>query len=85
MVAVVILSVAVALAGCRDTNETRRLDTAAEQDSMPNPSAVKCLEDGYAIEPVLTHGVPTMSYCVDHKSGQKCESWAYFRGVCGLP
>jgi putative hemolysin len=64
--------------GVATTGKNVQGDNAA----LPNPSTRKCLEDGYEIETVEVHGVPSVQYCVDRKTGLKCEAWAYFRGEC---
>lgn len=80
-----ILAITVMLSGCNDMRGADRSETASGSSALPNPADVRCVEDGYQIENVLTHGVPTSSYCVDEKSGQRCEAWSYFRGECKLP
>lgn len=77
------LALTVMLLGC--DNGVDGTETTAGASALPNPADVNCVEAGYQIENVLTHGVPTSSYCVDEKSGQRCEAWAYFRGECQLP
>lgn len=77
------LALTVMLFGC--DNGSDGTETTPGASALPNPADVKCVEEGYQIEKVLTHGVPTSSYCVDEKSGQQCEAWAYFRGECQLP
>jgi putative hemolysin len=71
------------LGGC--ASSISHAETPRALQGMPNPSVKKCLEDGYQIEHILTHGIPTGSYCVDAQSGKKCEAWAYFHGECRLP
>jgi len=53
--------------------------------ALPNPAAVKCLADGYRLAPIYENGVPVGSWCVDPKSGARCDSWEYYRGECALP
>lgn len=77
------VAIAVMLFGCNDMADNSK--PAPGIQALPNPADVRCVEEGYQIENVLTHGVPTSSYCVDEKSGQKYEAWAYFRGECKLP
>lgn len=52
---------------------------------MANPAVIKCLQDGWRTEPLLTNGAPTDTLCIDPISGQRCEAWAYFRGDCQAP
>ncbi len=59
-------------------------DPVAERTSIPNPAARKCLDDGYRLVAVKENGVPRWHFCIDSKSGKKCEVWAYFRGECRL-
>lgn len=80
-----IVSIAVALAGCDVVDEGDHTPGTPGAASRPNPAAVRCTEDGYQVEVVLTHGAPTGSNCVEPQSGQKCETWAYFHGECELP
>lgn len=49
---------------------------------LPNPAVAKCIADGWQTEPVLNQGVPSGTICIDPKSAQRCEAWAYFRGEC---
>ena len=77
------MAIGVMLSGCNDMADNS--NPALGPHALPNPADVRCVEAGYQIENVSTHGVPTSSYCVDEKSGQKCEAWAYFRGECKLP
>lgn len=49
-----------------------------------NPSAEKCLADGYRLEARLENGVPSDYDCVDSRAGRRCDAWAYFRGECRL-
>lgn len=79
------LAMAVMLFGCNEMNRIDEAEPTPGTSALPNPAVVRCVEAGYQIESVLTHGVPTSSYCVDEKSGQRCEAWAYFRGECKLP
>ena len=51
---------------------------------LPNPADRKCVEDGHRVEPIYRNGLPVESYCVDERTGTKCESWAYYRGECGF-
>ena len=59
--------------------------SASDTSGMLNPAAVKCIEDGYEIEDILTRGVPTGAWCVEPQTGERCEIWAYFRSECVLP
>ena len=51
---------------------------------LANPAATKCIEDGYALEPIIEHGVSRGYFCVNRETGRKCEIWSYFRGECDL-
>ena len=74
----------VILDGCAPGSgvSTTGRSTKDEHTALPNPSTQRCLDDGYEIETVEVYGVPTMEYCIDRKTGLKCEAWAYFRGEC---
>ena|SRR5215470_15626795 len=69
-------------AGCGGPRSTAQAQTSHAQ--VPNPAARRCVEDGYALEPVLADGVPIDHDCVDPSSGRRCEVWSYLRGECRL-
>ena len=52
--------------------------------NVKNPAAVKCINDGYEVQPVKEYGVPIKYLCVNKDTGIKCELWSYFRGECDL-
>jgi putative hemolysin len=51
---------------------------------LANPAAVKCIRDGYELKPIEENGVSKGYFCVNKKTGMKCEIWSYFRGECDL-
>ncbi len=55
-----------------------------DRPAMANPAAVKCVNDGYKLVPVIKNGVPVESFCVNPENGKECEVWKYFRGECVL-
>lgn len=57
-------------------------ETQAVFRTLPNPAAVKCVDDGFRLEPVIKNGVTVGYHCVDPKTGRECEVWDYFRGDC---
>lgn len=52
--------------------------------AMANPAAVKCVQDGYLLEPVVENGVSVGHLCVNPRTGLQCEIWKYFRNECAL-
>jgi len=72
-------------AACSDREHAPAPHRQVERAQIPNPAARKCLEDGYALEPVRdADGVPVDHHCVDATTGKRCEVWEYFRGECRL-
>lgn len=69
--------------GCRGASLGS--DAKPSQPDMTNPASMKCVADGYRLEPTYDNGVPTANWCVDTKTGSRCEEWEYFRGTCSLP
>jgi putative hemolysin len=51
---------------------------------LANPAAVKCVKDGYELEPIEENGISRGYFCVNKETGIKCEVWSYFRGECDL-
>jgi putative hemolysin len=52
---------------------------------LANPASRKCVQDGYALQPVMgQEGVVSDYNCVDRKTGKSCPEWDYFRGTCTL-
>lgn len=76
------LLVVAACVGC--TTTAVESGAKGSTPALPNPGAVKCLADGYRLEPIYENGVPVGSWCIDPKSGTRCDSWEYFRGECVL-
>ncbi len=76
------LLVVAACVGC--TTTTVDAGAKGSAPALPNPAAVKCLADGYQLVPIYENGVPVGSWCVDPKSGARCDSWEYYRGECAL-
>jgi len=58
--------------------------TAPVKEGLANPAAAKCIRDGYELKPIEEHGVSRGYFCVNKKTGMKCEIWSYFRGECDL-
>jgi len=59
------------------------LSTKPEKATIANPATVKCLQDGYAWEPIMSSiGVPSGGVCMDKNTKSKCEEWSYFHGEC---
>ncbi|MBF0389540.1 MAG: DUF333 domain-containing protein [Desulfamplus sp.] len=52
--------------------------------NMANPASVRCLNDGYQLEPVVENRVTVGHLCVNPETGLKCEEWRYFRDECSL-
>jgi len=50
---------------------------------LPNPSAVKCEEDGYIYEIREDEDGGQYGVCI-FDDGSECDAWSYFRGECGL-
>ncbi len=53
-------------------------------DSVANPAARKCTEDGYVLLPILENDIPVGYWCVDPLTQSRCEAWDYFRGSCSF-
>ena len=52
---------------------------------LANPASRKCVQEGYALQPVQgPDGVVSDYNCVDRKTGKSCPEWDYFRGTCTL-
>ena len=64
-----------------DPSQTQMPDAAGK---LANPADGKCVQDGHRVEPIYRNGLPVESYCVDERTGTKCESWSYYRGECGF-
>ena len=65
-------------------------NTRAQPQPTPvriaNPAARKCVDEGYRLEPVRAVDGLTVSYdCIDQGSGQRCDTWDFFRDDCRLP
>jgi len=86
------LGLCIAAAACSRAESERR---AAEQTppaavqtqkvKLANPASRKCVQDGYALQPVVgQEGVASDYNCVDRKTGKSCPEWDYFRGTCTL-
>jgi len=57
--------------------------TATEQDTaMPNPAAVYCEAQGYAVEIRTDENGGQYGVCI-FPDGRECDEWAYYRGECG--
>jgi putative hemolysin len=83
MMAVLLVSFCCVNIGC--TNDPPpEPEAETPQVSLANPAAVKCVEDGFKVEPQLENGVPVGSWCVDPATNSRCEAWAWFRGECSL-
>jgi putative hemolysin len=65
-------------------NSEQAASPRPEARSQANPAAVKCLTDGFQLEPVLKNGVPSGSLCKNPGTGKKCEVWKYYRQECRL-
>ncbi len=68
---------------------TEKNNSLADNRPLPtgglaNPAAVKCIRDGYKLEPIKENGVSRKYFCVNKTTGMKCEIWSYFRGECNL-
>lgn len=53
-------------------------------NGLANPAARKCIKDGYVLKAIEEHGICRGYFCVNEKTGMKCEIWSYFRGECDL-
>ncbi len=78
---------------CVDTVSTQPLNVtrpavsteAQVAAALPDVSVQKCIDDGFDVAEIYNaSGVPESYICVDRQHGQKCESWAYYRGECAL-
>src|SRR5437016_423976 len=70
---------------CAGAGHEAAAPVAAPHAQTANPAARKCLEDGYALQPMLgSDGLPVDHECVDRASGKRCEVWEYFRHECRL-
>ena len=64
--------------------EQSRLDKSVEKRSLANPAAVKCIDDGYELVPIMENGIQIGHRCRNPETGMTCEIWQYFRGECSL-
>jgi putative hemolysin len=48
---------------------------------IPNPSATKCIEDGYEYEIRTNPDGSQTGYCIFSKE-KECVAWEYYRGEC---
>lgn len=87
------LLVLLLVSGCSNSNpesasaDSGRLVKVAATNTthrVADPSVKYCLERGYKSQPVDRDGIPQSYLCVNAESGEKCDSWAYFRGQCEL-
>lgn len=68
---------------CKLNIVTVPLSTKPEKVTIANPATVKCLQDGYTWEPIMSSiGVPSGGVCIDKNTKNKCEEWSYFHGEC---
>jgi putative hemolysin len=83
-----ILAILLISVGCSAKNSQPSADTTSsvkdDQLSMPNISIKHCLDDGYEVVKVTKDGIPMRYLCINPKTRQKCETWAYYRGSCRL-
>ena len=79
-------AVIVSCSGAQDNPAGDKIADNSKNDhpSMANPAAVKCINDGYELVPVIKNGVSVQSFCVNPENGKKCEVWKYFRNECRL-
>ena len=52
--------------------------------SLANPAAVRCIDDGYQLKPVVKNGIQVGNMCVDLITGKQCEVWDYYHELCRL-
>jgi putative hemolysin len=82
------LAILVISIGCSAKNSERPEDSVSsvkdDKSSMKDISIQHCLDDGYEAVSVMKGGVPARYLCVNPKTKQKCETWAYYRGSCKL-
>lgn len=69
------------LAGCSYSANSQEVSGPR----MANPATKQCIEDGRALEPIISNGVVVDHYCVDRNTGKRCKEWEYFRKECTLP
>lgn len=73
------------IVACRESSNTqvpaKKTDAAT---ALANPAAVKCINDGFVLEPALRDGVAIYYICKNLKNGKKCEAWKYFQEECSL-
>ncbi len=79
-----VITAVIGLSGTAGCTRPAPALSSSPAPSLSNPAAMKCLRDGFNLEPIVTDGVARGYLCVDPKSGKKCEIWDYYRGRCDL-
>ena len=59
-------------------------DTSQPSHRIPDPSVELCLQEGHQLAPMHKAGIVQSYFCINPKTGLKCDSWAYYRGECSL-
>ena len=70
------------LSGC--PQNTGAADSNEPVNSLGNPAVKKCIDSGYEVLPINTHGVPSGNWCINPKTQTKCEVWSFYRADCRL-
>lgn len=52
--------------------------------TLANPAVIKCIDDGFKVEPINKNGITRDHVCINPKNGKRCGAWPYFRGECTL-
>ncbi len=66
--------------GCSQ-NESNKYNNGSTSQ-IANPSATKCIEDGFEYEIRYNDDASQTGYCIYNDN--ECEEWAYYRGECNL-
>jgi len=78
-IVIILICIVLISSGCsNDITHSNNSSTS----QIANPSATKCVEEGYEYKIRTNNDGSQSGYCIS--SNNECEAWAYYKGECNL-